>query len=405
MDNNGLAKKYGTPAYVYNLDLVGNAYNSLVNCLPAGSRLYYSIKANPHPLIVKRLAELGCLIEISSTGECETALLAGVLPGNCLYTGPGKGQSEIHKAITHGINHFSIESWHDFEKISNSAKYFSATVYGIIRINPSHYIGGYGLVMTGKATQFGIDEDDLNMLPMVIKKYPNVEIVGTHIYAGSNISSVDLLINTFQHAIKISAKLLDQLKLDIKLIDIGGGFAHPFGTNEIRADYTEIKDKLKTCIQESFPKKKPVIAFESGRFLVAGAGKLLISVVDIKVSKGEAFAIVDGGINHLGGMTGLGRLSRIRIDFEQKKSISSILQRYSIVGPLCSPLDYFVKGVELEPISIGDILTIPNVGAYGLTASLLAFLSRDPPLEIITEKGIVTHVSRLSLTRREEQYE
>lgn len=123
---------------------------------------------------------------------------------------------------------------------------------------------------------------------------------------------------------------------------------------------------------------------------------------DVKVSKNQTFVILDTGIHHLGGMSGLNRLLRARITFIPQKKITpqNVLENVSIMGPLCTPLDCLARGVHIAQVTPGDVLTVPNVGAYGLTASLLGFLSHDTPVEVILDGGMITHVSRIQLQRQ-----
>jgi diaminopimelate decarboxylase len=126
--------------------------------------------------------------------------------------------------------------------------------------------------------------------------------------------------------------------------------------------------------------------------------------LEIKQSKNESrFVILDAGINHLGGMTGLGRIPRdyTSISSKQNRRVASDqideLQEVTVVGPLCSPLDCMARKAQL-PLDLqpGDLIMVPNVGAYGLTASLVAFLTKPPPIEISLKNGHVIAVEQLN---------
>ena len=122
--NHELADRFGTPLYVYDLDRVAASYRDLRNSLPAGSTIFYSLKANPHPDIARALREARgwppCRAEVSSAGELAAALEAGFASGECLYTGPGKTESELVNAITEGVRQFSVESLTDLERAAAS---------------------------------------------------------------------------------------------------------------------------------------------------------------------------------------------------------------------------------------------------------------------------------------------
>ncbi|GAB3887363.1 hypothetical protein GCM10029964_053220 [Kibdelosporangium lantanae] len=118
------------------------------------------------------------------------------------------------------------------------------------------------------------------------------------------------------------------------------------------------------------------------------------------MSKDRTFVVLDTGIHHLGGMVGLRRLPPI---------VPTVLpvagptgggtSATTIVGPLCTPLDTFVRDAQLPAVTVGQVVAVPNVGAYGLTASLLAFLGHRPPVEVIHDGDTVHDVSRLRISR------
>ena len=94
--------------------------------------------------------------------------------------------------------------------------------------------------------------------------------------------------------------------------------------------------------------------------------------------------VLDAGINCLGGMAGLGRIFRHLVQIIPLRPPADAEEKtVDIVGPLCSPLDYLARDVKTPPLAPGDVVAIPNVGAYGLTASLVHFLSRPAPVEVV----------------------
>ena len=70
-----------------------------------------------------------------------------------------------------------------------------------------------------------------------------------------------------------------------------------------------------------------------------------------------------------------------------------------VSGPLCTPLDAWARGVSLPELWPGDLVEVPNVGAYGLTGSLVGFLSHPAPVEVVTDRGVVAHASQIELIR------
>lgn len=407
MNDTEILATYGSPSYVYDLASVRNAYTMLRAALPEPSHIYYSLKANPHPLIVSQLIEQGCGCEICSTGELQTALgCEGIHLEDVLYTGPGKTQQEIRSAMKHGVVHFSVDSLYDITKVVEVAATFRVQANLILRINPDRPITGSGLTMTGTPSQFGIDSSVILQNPLAYRSCQYGRVIGYHIYIGTNITSTEQLYQTFLAAIQQAAELSCAQNIELGLLDLGGGFGHEFAKPGETTDFRALKPALHAALDRYFPdwrSGKPRIAFEAGRYLTAASGTLLCRVEDVKQSKNQPFVILDTGIHHLGGMSGLNRVPRIGLAFaeQEKQPEGEMLQHANIVGPLCTPLDYLARCVDIPQVKPGDVLRIPNVGAYGLTASLLAFLSRDTPIEIILDNDTVCHVSRIQLKRKE----
>ncbi|MEK5115059.1 MULTISPECIES: decarboxylase [Bacillus] len=404
LDYDSLIEKYGSPLYVYNLEEITKSYQKLKNSLPNESRIYYSLKANPNPEVTKHLINLGCYAEISSIGELDTILEIGELPEKCLYTGPGKTRKEIQYALSKDVSHFSVESLNELEIIDDLTNDYDKLINITLRINPSFTVGNASIKMTGVPSQFGFDEELINCnIIEVFKNNKNIKINGFHIYNGSNFHDIDILEENYIKILKTILNLNKKLLIDIEFIDFGGGFAAPFGKEGKLPDYKGLKGKLEILINKHFSNvNRPIIAFESGRYLTATCGCLIGTVQSVKESKGKKFCIVDFGINHLGGMSGLRRIPTIELNVF-KSDMDNInreeMDSVTIVGPLCTPLDYLAKNINVSKLQTNDIVVVPNVGAYGLTASLLAFLSREIPREIIIKNQSVIYSHNIKIIR------
>ena len=395
-----LADRYGTPLYVYALDRVRQAYGRLRAALP-GDDLYYSLKANPHPRLVGELGRLGCGAEVSSAGELRTAVGAGVDPGRCLYTGPGKTSEEIRAAILSGVRTFSVESLVDLDRVERAARAADRRVDVLIRVNPDENVPGHGLAMTGTASQFGMDRAAVVAAGPRLAERGHARVAGCHCFFGTNLADPTALVDQFRLAARVSAELAERLEIDFRLVDMGGGFGHPYCVEGEPASLDGVREELESVLDEWLPgwrRGRPAVAFESGRYLVGGAGSLLCRVQDVKTSHGQTFVVVDAGINHLGGMSGLRRLPRLQAAVLQAGPDGPRSGAH-LVGPLCTPLDWLSRDLEIAEAAVGDVLCVPNAGAYGLTASLIAFLGRDCPLEVVTDGGVVEHVSSLVIAR------
>lgn len=378
-----LAQQFGTPSYVYDLNEAKQRVEELQGLLPAQTnpRLMYSFKANPLPSLAREHCANGCQADLTSPGEIEAAKLAGFAVDKALYGGPGKNAHEIHDALTAGIRSFSVESWHDLSEIAAAARQAGVKVRCILRINPLDPPKAK-LAMAGVASQFGFEEGSFQVADR--SKLRDVEDVisveGTHIYWGTQMSDVDALTACFQSGVQTAENVSRCLGFDLRVLNLGGGFPWPYAKNGVR-ELSGLKASLAEVYAECGAARDAEWWFESGRYLSASSGTLLTRVMDIKVSKERKYVIVDTGIHHLGGMAGLGRIPRFSIDVLPLEPRQGEMTA-DIVGQLCTPLDCLGRNLTLPELGVGDLVAIPNVGAYGLTGSLVGFLSRPAPMEI-----------------------
>lgn len=210
-----------TPAYVYDLDEVRRAGRLLRESLPQPSRLLYSLKANPHPAVVRALHQLGCAAEVCSPGELGTALEAGVPPDQVLYTGPGKRDADVAAAVRAGVSWFSVDSRAGLHQVAQAAD--AQPVRCLLRVNDQAPVPGQGLAMTGVASQFGLDAS-------LVAKEPGAfrAIAGFHLYLGTNLCDEETLLAQFAAAIGSARRLAEVLDVEPELVNLGGGFGAPF---------------------------------------------------------------------------------------------------------------------------------------------------------------------------------
>jgi diaminopimelate decarboxylase len=390
-----LVDRFGAPLYAYDLDEVDRRVAELRGALPEGSTLLYSLKANPLPAIVALVAAQGLGAEVSSPGELQVALRAGIEPDHVLYTGPGKTGAEVEEAVARGVSTFSCESRHDYERVAGAAAARRRRVRVLFRLNVSAR-ARYRLAMAGGASQFGFEEDALRaLLGRIEHRGRYVETLGLHVYGGTQIQGVDALAESFAAALDAAREIFARADVEPRVIDLGGGFPWPYATDGERPDLAPLRPALAALLGAAGGVR---YWFESGRFVCASSGTLVATVVDVKESRGKRFVVLDAGINHLGGMAGLGRIHLPKLSLRAvarpeasdgeggAERAAGATERVTVTGPLCSPLDVLARDVETVPLRPGDIVTIPNVGAYGATASLTGFLGRLPAAEV-THRG------------------
>ncbi|MGC5346984.1 alanine racemase [Streptomyces sp. AM 4-1-1] len=397
-----------TPVYLYDLAHVRANHRSLRDALPAAAGLYYSLKANPHPAVLSQLRTLGARAEVCSTGELHAALDAGWRGADILYTGPGKRDDEIREALEHGVCDFSVDSPYALDQLDRLAADRDLEARCLLRVNDDQPVPGQGLVMTGVTSQFGADTGWILDEPQRFASRAHARVSGLHLYMGTNLTGTSALLGQFARAVATAKRLSDALTphgVRLETLDLGGGFGAPFAKEGSLPDLTGLRQGLEDLLDAEVTGWRdgaPEVVFESGRYLVGTAGKLLTTTLDVKSSQGKDVVILESGINHLGGMSGMRRLPPLNPSVLGPSGSGEEMPDALLTGPLCTPLDTWSRSAPLPAVRPGDVLCVPNVGAYGLYASLVAFLGHPLPAEAVLDSDrpdAGCDITRLALTR------
>ena len=391
-----LLEQYGSPLYVYNLDEAEAQARALFQLLPRSSQILYSVKANPIPELCAALRNAGCRVEIASPLELKIVTEAGFRPDQILCSGPGKTAPLVREMLLAGVTHFSCDSWYDLERLAAVAAKTKKPASALLRLQVSGAPAG-SVGVGALQSHFGADPAELLKGGAArVAALRGAELAGIHVYSGGQIQSAEKLAGTFEHAIHLAEEIV-QAGVPLRLLDLGGGFPWPFGTSDAPIDISSLQEKLQRVDAQRRLTADAGLWFESGRYLVASCGTLLSTVLDVKVAFGDrTYVILDTGMIHLGGMAGLGRIYRAVASIERFAGADgAALQSADVMGPTDYALDYVARDASIPALKPGDIVAIPNVGAYGLTASLVAFTGLQPPVEVCYRGTSVVAVHRL----------
>lgn len=393
-----LVRRYGTPLYVYRLDDFRAAVAALRDALPDEVDIFYSAKANPHPAVLAEAARLGLGLEISSVGELGGILCAQAPADRCLYSGPAKTPAELRSAVRAGVRLFSVESANDLARLVDAA---DTPVDYLVRLNDAGAAGAAGLRMTGTPSQFGVPTGEVHHDWGLLRQLGTARPVGLHVFSATNVTDEVGLLAELAANLATAVSAAQRARFTPRVVDIGGGFGAPFAVPGALPTYPTLRSRLADTLDEALPgwrAGEPRVMVESGRHLIATAGTLLTTVMDHKSSGGRDFVLCDAGVNSLGGMSGLGRLLPPGAQPGDQPADGSAVV---LAGPLCTPLDVLSRRARMGEVRVGDVLSIPNVGAYGLTASLVAFLGRPLAAEVVLDGSTVVSARRLSLVEEE----
>lgn len=387
-----LAETYGTPAFIYDRAVLDVKYDALRAALPKRFAIYYSIKANPSPAVVKHFLSRGCGIEIASAGEFQRALEAGCPPKCILFAGPGKSEAELELVLSNGIGEIHMESVTEVKRITAICRRLGRSTPVAIRINPSGNAEGGAMRMGGRSAPFGVDEEMLDQVLDCVLEEPELDLCGIHLFTGTQILDAAVLQNQYRHGLELARRVVRRLGRPLRTLDFGGGLGIPYFAHEHELNLECLQDLLEKLFAEidgepAFEGTHFLV--EPGRFLVGEAGIYLARIRDIKTSRGKKFLIVDGGMNHhLAASGNLGQTIKRNYPIALVNRLRAPADdAVDIVGPLCTPLDTLARGIILPKAEIGDLIGIFQSGAYGRSASPVGFLSHPLPSEIWVEGG------------------
>jgi len=380
-----IAERVGrTPFYVYDRQAVQQRVAMLRQNLPPGIEVHYAVKANPMPALVDYIASLVDGLDVASAGELQVALNAGANPSNVSFAGPGKAEPELRQAIAAGVL-VNVESRREVTLLAALSSHMRLRARVAVRVNPSFELKASGMKMGGGPKQFGIDEE---AVPDVISEIARsgLQFEGFHIFSGSQNLSAEAICESQRQAIDLAVRLSQFAPEPIRIVNIGGGFGIPYFPGEQELDIGRIGENLRV-LASTAADKLPVahIAIELGRYLVGPAGLYVCRVVDRKLSRGQVFLVVDGGLHHhLAASGNFGQVLRKNYPVVVANKIRGVTREVaSVVGPLCTPLDVLADRMDLAVAEPGDLIAILQSGAYGRTASPTEFLGHPPPVEAL----------------------
>ncbi|MDD5432614.1 MAG: diaminopimelate decarboxylase [Candidatus Omnitrophica bacterium] len=386
-----LAKKYGTPLYVYSYNTLIDHYLKIKEAFKSVDALVcYSVKANSNLAILKSLVNMGSGLDIVSGGELYRALKAGCPASKIVYASVGKTDKEIEDAIRCGILFFNVESLPELTNINRIAKKLGKITRVAIRINPDVEAKTHKFITTGKITnKFGIDLKTAYKIIMMSRNFRNAKISGLHIHIGSQITESD----PFVAAIKKVADFILKIKKSVTLeyLNIGGGLGIVYN-NETPQTAAIYAAKILPLLKKTGLK----IILEPGRFIVGNSGVLVAKVLYIKNTPKKKFIITDAGMNDLI-RPALYEAYHNILPLKKAQGTKS-QEKADVVGPICESGDFFAKERMLPKVKEGDFIAVMSAGAYGFSMSS-NYNSRPRAMEVMVVKDCV------QVIRKRETYE
>jgi diaminopimelate decarboxylase len=412
-----IAERFGTPAYIYSRRrIMRNLERFEIGLADIPHLTCYSVKANSSLRILKLLADAGAGFDIVSGGELARVLRVGANPERIVFSGVGKTEAEINRALRAGILMFNVESRGELEVIQHQACRLGKRANISIRINPDVEAGTHPYISTGQNFhKFGVAKEAATALYHRAAGSEHLRVCGIACHIGSQILEVQPFLKALDEILAV-AQQLRQEGIELEFVDLGGGFGIRYANetplewerltkglalrlNKVEAH--EVQGRTKR-VKRSRRKRvtKPASSYrlivEPGRSIVADAGALLTRVLYVKRGS-RNFVVADAGMNDLMRPALYGSYHEI-IPVRRAASRNPKKLLADVVGPLCETGDFLARDRELPEVQPGDLLAVLTAGAYGY-ALASNYNSRPRPVEVMVEG----HCARLIRERQSDE--
>ncbi len=349
----------GTPAYVYSLAQLRDAFRSFDQAFAASRHLVcFSVKANSNLAVLRAFVNEGSGFDIVSGGELYRVLKAGADPGKVVFSGVGKTREEMEYALRSGILMFNVESEQEMEALNEAAGSMGVTAPVSFRINPDVDPQTHPYISTGmKKSKFGIAIDPAAEAYRRAIALPNLEVVGVDCHIGSQLTSTSPFADAAER-VRAFIEVLQEEGADIRYVDLGGGLG-------IRYDDEEPPDPgdYAKALMEGVRGLDVTLVLEPGRSMVGNAGVLVTRVLYLKRTEAKNFVVVDGAMNDLIRPSLYGAFQGLRpVDRREAESMTA-----DVVGPICESGDFLAQDRAIQTPEPGDLMAVMSAGAYGFT--------------------------------------
>ncbi|MBI5771486.1 MAG: type III PLP-dependent enzyme [Verrucomicrobia bacterium] len=368
-----LAKEHGTPLFIIDHDALRKAYREFRKHLPR-IQVYYAVKANPDPMIVRTLFEEGASFDVASMPEF-MIVYENIkdLPAKqrqdwiwdkIIYANPTKPTDTLEE-----LNQYKpLVTFDNREEIHKIRKHAPNAGLALRLKVPNtgamvELSSKFG-ASPGEAVDFILEADRVGL---------TVEGISFHV--GSQTTNFDNYVQALNLTANIFKEAQDRGYTKMNLLDIGGGFPAPYDSS-VRP-FRELAKVINTEIERLFPKDIQVLA-EPGRFLAAVCGTSVASVIGKAVRDGKTCYYINDGVYHT--------YSGVIFDHCKypvkafKKGPTSIC---SVFGPTCDALDVVSMAENLPDLERGDLVYSVNIGAYSHASA--TYFNGFPPAKVVHE--------------------
>jgi diaminopimelate decarboxylase len=390
-DTNALAARFGTPLIVFDRATFEARARAFASAL-SPERVHYAGKAFLCVAICELVDRLGLSLDVCTGGELATAQAAAFPAPRITFHGNNKSVAELKQAATAGIGRIVVDSRDEIKRLERAG----IQTRLIVRVNPGVEAHTHEFVQTGQEdSKFGFTLDNDVALTAVegALRVPGCEFVGLHAHIGSQIFEFAAFDLAVRRLADFAAVIKAQVQVDVRELNLGGGFGIAHTRDELTPDPKEAADRVAAAVTREFSSQGlevPEVYIEPGRAIVGSSCVTVYEVGTVKRIPGvRTYISVDGGMsdNIRPALYG----ARYEAFLANRMDTPSG-PRVTVAGKHCESGDFLIKDVHLpEDTAPGDLLVIPATGAY--TYSMASNYNHVPrPAVVMVDQGQVTEI-------------
>lgn len=406
VDTAAMAKKYGTPLYLMDADLirarVALYQNEMKAAFGGESRPLYASKAFSTKAIYRIMAECGMSVDLVSPGELFTAKEAGFPMERAFFHGNNKTDADIALALDSGVGCFVSDSREELLALERIAGERGIKQTILLRVTPGIDPHTFAAVTTGKVdSKFGcpIATGAALDLAKLALSLPHIRLVGFHCHIGSQIFDVLPYVDAAGVMLRFIAAVRDATGFVAGVLNLGGGFGVRYTESDPAFDYVAAIRSLAAAVKrnaEVLGLPLPTILLEPGRSIVADAGMTLYTVGTVKEIPGfRTYVSVDGG------MPDNPRYALYRSVYTVVNATHADRtpdRAVTVAGRCCESGDLVAEGARIATPERGDLLAVLVTGAYNYSMASNYNRVPRPPVVFLSQ-------GKDELAVRRESYE
>lgn len=367
-----LAENYGTPLYVISQTAIENECRALQKDFIKkydNVHVAYASKAFNNLAMLKIIEKEGLGIDVVSGGELYTAIQAQFPAEHVEFNGNNKSDEELAIAIDYGVGRIIVDGSQELDRIGEICRKKEKKANILFRITPEVDVATHQFISTGqKDSKFGLPLDEEFLFPILQQAItmPEVDFYGIHFHIGSQLFDNTTHLKAAKVALELAVRIKEKFDYEIKELNYGGGFGVRYTQDDQRQSYAYFLDPLMALTEDFCEKnglKRPAIAIEPGRSIVAEAGITLHTIGSIKTLPHiRKYAAIDGGMTD---NVRPGLYQAIYTGMVANKADQPLEETVTISGKACESTDILMKDLQVPLIASGDIFTTFTTGAYG----------------------------------------